>query len=89
MSEISAVASAPQASEQGIAEDRADVLSTTESATVKAGSFRDLVMTKDYNPLDPAAAIEHKYFARGVGFILVVHVTGPAERVELVEVERF
>lgn len=74
---------------KGVAEDRAEVLSTTESATVRAGSFQDLVMTKDYNPLDPTAAIEHKYFARGVGQILVVHVTGPAERIELVKVERF
>jgi hypothetical protein len=72
---------------KGIAEDRADVLSTSESATVAAGSYRDLVMTKDYNPLDPSASIEHKYFARTVGLILVVHVTGPAERVELVKVE--
>jgi hypothetical protein len=74
---------------KGVAEDRADVLSTTESATVPAGSFQDLVMTKDYNPLDSAAPIEHKYYARGIGLILVVHVTGPAERVELVKVERF
>lgn len=73
---------------KGVAEDRAQVLSTTESATVPTGSFRNLVMTKDYNPLDPAAAIEHKYYARGIGLILIVHVTGPAERLELVRVER-
>lgn len=48
---------------KGVAEDRADVLSTTESATVPAGSFRDLVMTKDYNPLDSAAPIEHNELA--------------------------
>lgn len=74
---------------KGVAEDRADVLSTTESATVPAGSFRDLVMTKDYNPLDFAAPSSTSTTPGGIGLILVVHVTGPPERVELVKVERF
>jgi hypothetical protein len=74
---------------QGVAEDRADVLSTSASATVAAGAYKDLVKTKDYTLLDSAAPIENKYFARGVGFILVEHITGPPERVELLRVENF
>jgi hypothetical protein len=75
---------------KGIAEDTGEILSTTGTADVPfGGSYRDLLVTKDVNPLDSGAAIENKYFAHGVGFILVIHVTGPAERVELVGVERF
>ncbi len=74
---------------RGVAEDTGEVLSTTDSATVAAGSYADVVRTKDANPLDPSAAIEHKYYARDVGFVLVRHVTGPAERVELTKIEKF
>lgn len=46
-------------------------------------------MTKDVNPTDPAAAIENKYFAKGIGFIAVKHVTGPAEYSNLIKIEKF
>lgn len=75
---------------KGVAEDTGEVLSLTGTETVKfGGAQKDLLVVKDVNPLDPAAAIENKYFAKGVGFIAVVHVTGPAERVELITVEQF
>jgi hypothetical protein len=44
---------------------------------------------RDENPLDPAAAVENKYYAEGVGLLVTVQVTGPAERSELVAIERF
>ena len=75
---------------RGEAEDTGKVLSLTGTESASYGGARsDLLVTEDVNPLDPAAAIENKYFARGVGNVVVVHVTGPAERVELVAVERF
>jgi hypothetical protein len=75
---------------KGEAEDIGKVLNLTGTETAPAGGTRtDLLVTEDINPLDPAAAVENKYFAKGVGNIVVVHVTGPAERVELVAVERF
>lgn len=74
---------------QGVAEDTGEVLSTTGTATVAAGSYPDVVTTKDVNPLESAAAVEHKSYARDVGFILVQHVTGPAERAELSKIEKF
>lgn len=72
---------------RGHAEDRADVLSLTATATVPFGSFRDAVMTRDYTPLEPDK-VEHKYYARGVGFVLEEEVEGGDTRVELVRVER-
>jgi hypothetical protein len=75
---------------RGEAEDTAKVLNLHATEKVPfGGRYSDLVVTEDVNPLDPAASIENKYFARGVGFIAVVHVTGAPERVELTAVEKF
>jgi len=56
---------------RGEAEDMAEVLSLTGTATVPAGTYRDLVQTKDTTPLEPNL-LEHKYYARGVGIVLTV-----------------
>jgi hypothetical protein len=72
---------------KGHAEDEAEIIDTNASARVAYGSFKQVVKTKDYTVLEPNL-IEHKYFARGLGFVLVEHVKGPPERVELVRVER-
>lgn len=68
------------------AEDVAEVLSVNASATVPYGSFRmNCVQTRDFNPLEPDASKENKYYAPGIGNVLNVKVdTG--ERVELVSV---
>jgi hypothetical protein len=50
---------------KGEAEDKGKVLSLNESATVPYGSFDDLLMTADWNPLEPAAGVAHKYYAPG------------------------
>jgi hypothetical protein len=69
---------------EGEAEDAAEVLSVTESATVPVGTYDDVLMTEDVNPLEPDV-VEHKYYARGVGPILTVQVQGGSDREELVE----
>ncbi len=74
---------------QGVAEDTGEILSTSASTTVAAGSYPDVITTKDVNPLESTAAVEHKHYARDVGFVLVQHVTGPAERNELTKIEKF
>ena len=61
----------------GVAEDKADVVSLTESITVPYGSFDNCLMTKDYTDLEPGA-FEHKYFCPGVGQVSSVDVM-PAE----------
>ena len=75
---------------QGEAEDTGKVLSLTGTeSTPFTGPRSDLLVTEDVNPLDPAAAVENKYYAKGVGLLVTVQVTGPAERSELVAIERF
>lgn len=73
---------------KGHAEDEADVVSITESETVPFGIYKDLLMTKDYTKLD-TSVLEHKYYARGVGFVLEVSLKGGKERIELIKVEQF
>jgi hypothetical protein len=63
----------------GHAEDGAKVLSLTARAEVPYGTFEDVLQTWDFTPLDLEAQ-EHKYYARGVGLVLVTDVDGnPAE----------
>jgi hypothetical protein len=69
----------------GVAEDKAEVLSVTESATVPYGSFTDCVMTKDYSDIEPGVT-EHKFFVSGVGQVLTETVQGGDEREELLSI---
>jgi hypothetical protein len=71
----------------GEAEDRASILSLNERAEVPAGYYRDVVMTRDVNPLEPRV-LEYKFFARGVGPVLAIGVSGGADREELVRFTR-
>src|SRR5215213_2605195 len=50
----------------GRAEDMAKVVSLNESATVPYGSFHQVLVTKEFTPLEPGY-VEHKYYAAGVG----------------------
>jgi hypothetical protein len=67
----------------GEAEDRAKVLSIDEQAEVPFGHFTDVVMTKDLVPTEPRV-LEYKLYARGVGPVLTLDVSGAAGREELV-----
>ena len=69
----------------GHAEDAASILSLDERVEVPAGRYDDVVMTRDVNPLEPRA-LEYKFYARGVGPVLAVSVSGGADREELVHV---
>ncbi len=66
----------------GEAEDAAEVLSLVEKAQVPAGRFDDVLLTKDFTPLQPKI-LEYKMYAPGVGPVLVVGVSGGADREEL------
>ncbi|MBC8171800.1 MAG: hypothetical protein H7X77_09005 [Anaerolineae bacterium] len=62
----------------GEAEDAAMLLSVRGTVTVPYGTFEDVVMTYDFNPLD-AESHEIKFFAAGIGEIKTVDlVTGEA-----------
>ncbi len=69
----------------GHAEDRAEVLSVREQVEVPFGFFGKgrVVMTRDLNPLEPKV-LEYKFYARGVGPVLAVGVSGGSDREELV-----
>ena len=62
----------------------ARVLSLNESVTVPFGSFENCLKTLEWTPPDPDA-IEQKFHAHGVGFILKVEVGNSAVSNELVE----
>jgi len=73
---------------RGEAEDRARVLSVTEQAQVPFGRFpRRVLLTKDVNPLEPRV-LEYKLYARGVGPVLVLDVSGGTGREELLSFRR-
>jgi hypothetical protein len=70
---------------EGEAEDMGEVISLNESLEIPYGAFDGVLVTRDWNPLEPGVT-EHKYFAPGVGLILEEKVEGGDERVELVEI---
>jgi hypothetical protein len=67
----------------GHAEDAARVLSIDEQVQAPFGHFTGALLTKDYTPLEPKL-VEYKLYARRVGLVLDVTVSGGAERQELV-----
>jgi len=68
---------------KGEAEDRGSVVSLDEQAEVPSGHYRPALMTRDENPLEPKI-LEFKFFAKGVGPVLAIGVSGGADREELV-----
>ena len=70
----------------GEAEDRARVLSLDDQAEVPAGHYEHLLTTKDWNPLEPRM-LEYKLYARGVGLVLALQVSGGSGREELLRYE--
>jgi hypothetical protein len=69
----------------GVAEDMAKILSLDKSTCVPYRCFGNLLLTKEWTPLEPGVA-EHKYYAKDVGFIRGVIVTGGKEHTELVRI---
>jgi hypothetical protein len=69
----------------GVAEDRGEVLSLTESVTVAFGSFTNCLKTKDFTDLEPNH-VENKVFCPNVGQVLAVAVQGGSDREELVSI---
>jgi hypothetical protein len=72
---------------KGEAEDKARIVSLREKAEVPAGFYRRALMTRDVNPLSPKI-LEFKFYARGVGPVLAVSVSGGSDREELLSFSR-
>lgn len=71
----------------GQAEDRGEIASLTEQAEVPFGHFTRVLMTKDTTPLE-RKVLEFKFYARGVGPVLEVGISGGSDRAELVSFHR-
>lgn len=69
----------------GRAEDQGRILSLEGEVSVPFGAFTDVLQTEDWTPLEPGQ-VEHKWYARGVGPILVESVSG-SDREELLSFE--
>jgi hypothetical protein len=72
---------------EGEAEDNGEVLSTDEMAEVPYGQFDDMLLTKDTITIEPDV-LEYKLYAKGVGPVLVLGVSGGGGREELVEIDQ-
>ena len=72
---------------QGQAEDAAEVLNLDRVADVPYGKFNHCLETKDYTPLEPNL-IEHKFYAQGVGPVLITAGSAGADREELISFSR-
>jgi hypothetical protein len=72
---------------KGHAEDRTRVLATGQQVEAPAGHFTGAILTDDYSPLEPTVS-EYKLYAKGVGPVVAVSVSGEAEREDLVSYSR-
>ena len=70
----------------GEAEDNGEVLSVNEMADVPFGHYDELVLTKDTIGLEPDV-LSYKLYARGIGIILALDVSGGSGREELVNID--
>ena len=71
---------------EGEAEDVGTVLSLDEQAQVPFGHFREVLLTKDFTLLE-RRVLEYKLYAIGIGPVLVLGVSGGADREELIHFE--
>jgi len=71
---------------KGEAEDMAQVMSLSESASVPQGTYDNVLTTKEWSALDKQPVIEYKYYAKDIGFIMVKEgQTGGLQLVEIRE----
>jgi len=67
---------------EGEAEDMGEIVALDVPVTLDDGRVFLCLQTRDWNPLEPAAPAEFKYYASGLGLVAEEKVTG-AERAEL------
>jgi hypothetical protein len=68
---------------KGHAEDGASIISTDALAKVPYGRFEHGVQTRNFSGIEPDV-IEEKIYAKGVGIVLEITVSGGSDRSELV-----
>jgi hypothetical protein len=70
----------------GEAEDLGEVLRLDGTASVPFGELDDLLVTRDWNPLEPEV-VEEKSYARGIGLVHEAKVRGEAGEAVLIEAD--
>jgi hypothetical protein len=72
----------------GVAEDKAQVLDVHATLRIPYGSYRNVVVVRDSNPLDPQL-VSHKWYARGIGLLKTTRVgSSHKEYADLVALRR-
>jgi hypothetical protein len=71
----------------GQAEDRAKVLALDQQVQAPAGHFTGAVLIDDTSPIEPDVS-EYKLYAKGVGPVVAVSVSGESEREDLISYSR-
>jgi hypothetical protein len=71
---------------KGEAEDMAKVLKLNGSVEVPYGSFKNVLVTDEWTPLEKSVA-EHKFYAPGVGNVKEIATKGPQETLTLIDVK--
>jgi hypothetical protein len=72
---------------KGEAEDNGEVIATNDLVEVKAGRYKDALVTMDTSSVE-TTAVEYKFYAPGVGPLLALDVSGGAAREELVKIDK-
>ena len=72
---------------KGHAEDRTKVLALDQQVEAPAGHFTGAILTDDSSPIEPTVS-EYKLYAKGVGPVVAVSVSGESEREDLVSYSR-
>lgn len=71
---------------EGIAEDMGKVERLNGKVSVPYGEFSDVLVTKEWSPLEPGS-VERKYYVAGIGLVLVEEFKGKGTlRQELIDV---
>jgi hypothetical protein len=69
---------------EGEAEDLGEVLHTDATVEIELGTYEDVVVTEDWNPLEPDV-VEEKSYAPGIGLIREEKTVGGESVIELLE----
>jgi hypothetical protein len=72
---------------KGKAEDMAQVVSLSETASVPNGDYKDLLLIKTWSALEPTL-VENKFYAKDVGLILIKGVQGWDWELQLVKITK-
>jgi hypothetical protein len=72
---------------RGEAEDMARVIGVSEELAVPFGSYVQVLVTREWSPLEPGVA-EHKHYAPGIGLIREEGVEGESGHVDLISLTK-